>query len=162
MSGFEPLELKWGGRTYAIQPHRMMGALQKFERAMTPQDFTLLAQGAMGAAPAVCSGAYGSLLRYAGARDVSDTDIFEACREEHFTGEKSMAVIDTLLELQVLHLPSRDRERIKAQIEDAASDPEREAEAAERAAKEPDSENPTQTPPASSKQPSRQRSAADG
>ena len=165
MSGFEPLELKWGGVTYTIAPHKMMGALQRFERAITPQDFMLLTEGGMGAAPSVCASAYGALLRYAGAR-VSDQDVYLACRDEEaelpWAGETAAAVMDTIVHLQMLRLPPKERERIEAAIDEAAGDADKEADTAERMAAEPEPANPTNAAPASSKQPTKRQSAADG
>ncbi len=116
MSGFDPIVLEWGGRSWTIEPHKMMGALQIYERAVTPQDFQLLAAGGMAAAPAVVSAAYGALLRYAGAR-VGDDEVFLKCRQETFTGEKSMAIMDRLVDLQWLRIDPAERERIRAELE---------------------------------------------
>jgi hypothetical protein len=155
MSGFEPLNLEWSGRTVTIRPNRMMGAMQVYERHISPQDFLLIARGGIGAAPAVCCAAYGALLRYAGER-VIDDDIYVACRDEGWAGDQSLAITDKLLELQLLRLPPAQREEIMAagerQAEEGGPEPE----------KEPEPENPTPAAPASSSKPTRRRSATNG
>jgi hypothetical protein len=142
MSGFEPLELPWKDALYTVKGNRMMGALQVYERHVSPEDFLRIARGGMGAAPAVCSAAYGALLRYASAR-IADDDIYLACRDAGWADEQSLTIVDKLLELQLLRLPPAQRAEVMAVGEKADGEPHR----------EPEPANPTPAAPASSSKP---------
>jgi hypothetical protein len=74
MSIFEEVSLKWGEEEYKIEPTRVMGAIAKVEEVITLKE--LLEYFHKGDAPMVkLSMAFGSVLRYAGAR-VTDEEVY--------------------------------------------------------------------------------------
>jgi hypothetical protein len=80
MSIFEEVSLKWGDQEYKIEPTKVMGAIAKIEEVITLKE--LLDYFQKGDAPIVkLSMAFGSVLRYAGAR-VTDEEVYAGMFED--------------------------------------------------------------------------------
>lgn len=74
MAIFEEVSLRWGGEEYKIEPTKVMGAIARVEEIITLKELGEYAQ--KGDAPmAKLAMAFGSVLRYAGAR-VSDDEVY--------------------------------------------------------------------------------------
>lgn len=105
---FQDVELEWSDRIYTIKSHRVMGAIYKIENIITLQEFQEYAS--RGAAPiAKLCGAYGAVLRYAGAK-VDDDEIYDMA----FRGEDTQeAITAAILNLITLMLPPHAREKLE-------------------------------------------------
>lgn len=99
MGAFDTVTLKWGEKAYAIPPRAVLGAIARIEEHLTFSE--LLAYGQRKTVPiGRLAGAYGSLLRYAGA-EVTDDEVYQ----EMFGGgngtETMLAATTTLMEMMV-------------------------------------------------------------
>ena len=142
MGAFTDIELAWGGTIYTIRGQRVMGALSRIEDVITMPE--LQAYSARGTYPLakLCS-AYAAVLKYAGAR-VSDEDIYEMA----FSGEAEQeAVIMGVMNLMKMMVPASARAKMEAAMSEVGS------------TEEPDSGNSQPAEAASSKKPTKRRSA---
>lgn len=74
-SPFDDIHLGWAGQKYTIQSHRVMGAIKLVEDHLTLGE--LHATAARGKVKlSHVAAAYAELLRYAGAFDVTETDVY--------------------------------------------------------------------------------------
>jgi hypothetical protein len=114
MGAFADIEMVWAGKTYTIQSHRVMGAIARIEDVITLPE--LQAYSARGTYPLakLCT-AYATVLKYAGAR-VTDEEIYEMA----FAGEGAQeAVINGVLNLMQMMVPASARAKMEAAIAEA-------------------------------------------
>lgn len=110
MSGFDKIDLKWKGQTYAVEPHRVLRLIARVEEVVTVDELVKYAN--RGTAPmAKLSMAYGAALRYAGVK-VTDEEIFESV----FTGNNSEAVGVAITGLLSLMIPKSARAQPAAEV----------------------------------------------
>lgn len=120
---WEPTVLTWNGRDYTISANSTMGAIARVEDHITL--FELIAAGSSGKPPlAKIAQAYGSLLRYAGAR-VTDLEVYSAMfgRESGEDGMTVQVAIQALNSLQLLMMPPEMRAKASAGAEVADENP---------------------------------------
>lgn len=113
MSVFQPLELEWQGQVYTVPAHRVMGAICRIEEVITLSELQQYAARS-GAPIAKLSMAYGSVLRYAGAK-VTDDEVYE----QAFSLDPEAAVMAAVMNIMQLMLPPSARARIE---QDAVKD----------------------------------------
>lgn len=75
MGVFKEVTLEWDGETHVIPSNRVMGAIARVEEFVTLKELSEFSQAPQGAKYARLAQAYGSLLRYAGAR-VEDDEVY--------------------------------------------------------------------------------------
>lgn len=75
MSIFENITLEWGGKQFVVPSNRVMGAIARVEEVVTLKELSEFAQAPGGAKFAKLAMAYGTLLRYAGAK-IEDEEIY--------------------------------------------------------------------------------------
>jgi len=74
-SPFDAIHLRWQGKTHTIAPDRVMGAIQRIEDHLTLAE--LQADAARGTLRlGKMSAAFASVLRYAGAEEVTASDVY--------------------------------------------------------------------------------------
>lgn len=74
---FEDIKIEWDGDEYVVPSNRVMGAIARVEEFVTLKELSEFSQKPEGAKYAKLSQAYGTLLRYAGAK-VEDEEVYEA------------------------------------------------------------------------------------
>lgn len=108
MSGlFQQIELKWRDRNYVIPASRVLRAVARVEDVVTVQQLLVPDQVPM----AKVAMAYGSLLRYAGAR-VEDEEVYQTL----FGGAQSNALVAVTTLLQLM-LPPQVRKALEERAE---------------------------------------------
>jgi hypothetical protein len=109
MSGvFDDISLDWKGKTYVIPADRVLGAVARIEQHITLHEIFQYAE--RGAAPmGILAQAYGSVLRYAGAR-ISNDEVYDGMFED---GQSMAAVSDSLNGLLNMMLPKSQKEPAK-------------------------------------------------
>lgn len=110
MSGvFQDIELEWNDRIYTIKSNRVMGAIYRIEDIITLQEFQEYALKGTAPIGKLC-GAYGAVLRYAGA-PIKDEDVYDLM----FRGDNAQeAILEAVLNLISLMLPMHAREKLDA------------------------------------------------
>ena len=105
---FDPVTLKWEGAEYIIPSNRIMQAIARIEEIITIPELKKFED--RGAQPMVkLSMAYGSVLRFAGAR-VEDDEIYAALfRDEDDTAATVSVAIMTLM---LMMLPKFKRDEV--------------------------------------------------
>lgn len=74
-SPFDPVHVAWAGKQYTIAADRVMGAIKRVEDHVTLAELQVAAsRGQLKLAR--LAGAYADLLRYAGAADVTEADVY--------------------------------------------------------------------------------------
>jgi hypothetical protein len=145
-SVFQDIELEWGGRVYTIPSNRVMGAIARIEDVVTLPE--LQASFTRGGVPiSKLSAAYSAILRYAGAK-VTAEEIYADAFAGKDAGQLMMAAI---MNLMTIMLPPAAR----AKLEEAMASGE--GDNAPQDGADPGNSQPTA--PASSRKPTRQRSA---
>jgi hypothetical protein len=115
MGIFTDIEMVWGGRTYTIKSHRVMGAIAQIEDVVTFNEIAAFMQRGTAPMARLCQG-YAAALKYAGAR-VTGEDIYRAVYAEP---EKQVIVLKAVTGLLALALPPEKRaafERLMAAVE---------------------------------------------
>lgn len=117
MGAFQDIELVWKGKTFTIQSHRVMGAIYRIEEVITLQEF--MNYSIRGTAPlGKLSGAYASVLRYAGAK-VKDEEVYAEC----FEGPEQQAMVMTAVANMIqMMLPPSAREKMRQALEEITTD----------------------------------------
>lgn len=120
MGIFDDISLDWGGRTYTIKSHRVMGAILRVEDVITLYELWRYTERE--AVPqAKLAAAYGSVLRYAGAK-VSDEEIYDGM----FASASQQQILDSInLLLTMMLPPSAHKAAEEASREDTAGNPQR-------------------------------------
>lgn len=97
MSRFSPVTLQWKGSSYTIPADRMMRAIALIE------DHISLAELRAGAKPTRIAAAFAAVINYAGAKDVTDEDVYSAL----FTTDQAEAeaVVNSVQMLMVMMVP---------------------------------------------------------
>jgi hypothetical protein len=99
MKVFEDVTLAWKGQEFKIESTKVMGAIAKIEEVITLKELGEYAN--KGDAPmAKLAMAFGSVLRYAGAR-VSDDEVYAGM----FSGESGASVMASLSNLLAMMIP---------------------------------------------------------
>jgi hypothetical protein len=99
MKIFEDVTLTWKGQDHTIESTRVMGAIAKIEEVITLKELGEYAN--KGDAPmAKLAMAFGSVLRYAGAK-VSDDEVYAGM----FSGESGASVMQSLSSLLTMMIP---------------------------------------------------------
>lgn len=102
MSGspFDPVHLAWKGQVHTIAPDRVMGAIKRIEDHVTLVE--LQAQARLGNLKlSRLASAFADVLRYAGAGDVSETEVYT----ELFGGKAEDVVTQAVFALLSLMIP---------------------------------------------------------
>lgn len=94
MALFDDVSLTWKGREYVIPRNRVMGAIARVEDVLTLHEL-LVIQTRGGTPYAKLSAAYGTVLRYAGAK-VEDEDVYAGMFKAETSGEIGGAVVNLL------------------------------------------------------------------
>lgn len=98
---FEDIRLEWGGEEFVIPSDRVMGAIMRVEEHVTLAELHEDAAKRRTVRMGRLASAYGSLLRYAGAR-VSDDEVYAGM----FSGaEKSEATMTAMQGLMMMMVP---------------------------------------------------------
>lgn len=114
MAIFEEVSLRWGGEEYKIEPTKVMGAIARVEEIITLKELGEYAQ--KGDAPmAKLAMAFGSVLRYAGAR-VSDEEVYSGM----FGGEAQQTALMSITVLLQMMIPPTALKRMTKGNEQAA------------------------------------------
>jgi hypothetical protein len=113
---FSDIELVWGGKTYTIKSHRVMGAMARMEEHITLTEMGAFAR--RGTAPLVrmCQ-AYAAVLQYAGAR-ITPEEVYQTALSE---ANGQMAVFLTMMQLMMAATPPGQRAEFERRVNDAIS-----------------------------------------
>lgn len=109
MGVFQDIELEWEDRVYTIKSHRVMGAIYRIEDIITLQEFQKYAVKGTAPIGKLC-GAYGAVLRYAGA-NVKDEDVYDLVFKGDGAAEEVTAAILNLISMM---LPPHAREQLES------------------------------------------------
>lgn len=100
---FEPVTLEYGGSSYSVAPNRVLGLIDCIEEHITLYDLSVGTRSPGSVRMARLAQAYGAALRYAGATDVTDEDVYHALfgKGGTQTRQTMMTVIGGLLAIMV-------------------------------------------------------------
>lgn len=149
---FEDIHLSWGGKNYLIRSNRVMGAIARIEDVLTIPDLKRYLD--RNDAPlAKIAMAFGSVLRYAGAK-VEDDEVYQSMLMD---GEQASVATTAIEVLLMMMVP-------KSAIEKAAREAASAAEAEEEGDGGGSAVDPTKKPSrsTSSKKPTKRQSAKSG
>lgn len=96
MSRFSPVTLVWDGVEYTIPADKMMRAIAIIE------DHTTLSELQSGPKPTRIAGAFAAVLTFAGAKGVTDEDVYAALFR---TGEAAADVVNAVTNLILMMIP---------------------------------------------------------
>lgn len=107
MSGvFERVEMTWRGKSYVIEPNRVLRALARVEEVITLQQL----EDPQRVSIAKLAMAYGTLLRFSGA-PANDDEVYEMLFSD---GEVATAAVQVVSLLVKLMIPKKVREKLEA------------------------------------------------
>jgi len=113
MAIFEEVVLTWNGTEYRIEPTKVMGAIAKVEEIITLKELGEYAQ--KGDAPmAKLAMAFGSVLRYAGAR-VGDDEVYAGM----FGGANQTSASTSISNLLTMMIPPSVLQSPKGKVQAA-------------------------------------------
>jgi hypothetical protein len=102
MSGvFQDVRLEWRSRPYTIPAQKIMGAIAVIERHITLKELGEAARDRGTVPLSALASAWAALIRYAGAEDVFDDEIYQ----EMFAGSASNTIIAAIEGLMAMMIP---------------------------------------------------------
>lgn len=101
---FNDIELVWGGKTYTIKSHRVMGAIAQMEEHITMTEMAAYSRRGTAPLARMCQ-AYAAMLKYAGARVTAD-EVYQVAMN---LPEGQMTVYLTVMQMMIAATP-RDRQ----------------------------------------------------
>lgn len=122
MGVFSDIELEWESKVFTIPSNRVMKAIALIEETITLGEFQAFALRGTAPLAKLCM-AYGSVLRFAGAR-VTDDEVYDAA----FSGEKAqVSMMAAIMNLMKMMLPAQARRKLEAATDDPKAADEYEA-----------------------------------
>lgn len=98
---FEDIKLEWKGQEYIIESNKVMGAIARIEEVVTLYElFTMVSEKGSPRISAIAR-AYGTLLRYAGAKDEDDDSVYAALLIGKDPKNRTIEAVRTLLMMMV-------------------------------------------------------------
>ena len=111
MGPFEDVTFEWEGKSHTIPAHRMMGAINRIENAVTLQELVGYAERGIAPLGKVAMG-YAAVLRYVGVT-VTDTEVYE----KMFSSKEAQAfVLDASMGLLEMMVPPSARGQFQPKV----------------------------------------------
>ena len=97
---FKEVKLGWNGTEYVIEPDRVLGAIARIEDIVTLEELSRF--GAKQSLPrAKLAMAFGAVLRYAGAKKLTDDDVYHGMFGDERSSANMMAAVTALMAMMV-------------------------------------------------------------
>lgn len=98
---FDDVIIAWKGVSYTIESNRMMGAIRRIEEHVTLAELSEFASTPATTKFGKLSSAFASLLRYAGAQDLTDDDVYAGMWSGDSLQNELFPALEALLSLML-------------------------------------------------------------